>query len=83
MTPLEKTETFFDELVAHYSEGDDREIRAASKLMLVALAKFKEHGGPQWINLADEYLNLAKYDPKKFERILQSNRGQPGDSWLA
>ncbi|MGY6278083.1 hypothetical protein [Methylomonas sp. MgM2] len=83
MTPLEKTEAFFNDLVAHYGEGDDREIRAASKLMLVALAKFKEHGGPNGINLADEYLNLAKNDPEKFERILQSNRGRPGSSWLA
>ncbi len=83
MTPLEKTEAFFDELVAHYGEGDDREIRAAAKLMLVALAKFKAHGGPGGINMADEYVNLAKYDPEKFERILQSNRSQPGSSWLA
>lgn len=75
MTPLEKAEAFFEELVAHYGEGEDREIRAASKLMLVALAKFREHGGVNWMNLADEYINLAKYDPEKFERILQSNRG--------
>ncbi len=83
MTPLEKTEALFDELVAHYADGDDREIRAAAKLMLVALAKFKEHGGPRGIHLADEYMSLLKYDPEKFERILQSNRSQPGSSWLA
>jgi hypothetical protein len=83
MTPLEKTEAFFDELVTHYGEGEDREIRAASKLMLVALAKFKEHGNPRGIELADEYLNLIKYDPEKFERIMQSNRSHPDDNWLA
>ncbi len=85
MTPLEKTEAFFDELVAHYGEGEEREIRAAAKLMLVALAKFKEHGGPTSIDLADEYLNLLKYDPEKFERILQSNRshGESKGDWLA
>ena len=83
MTPLEKTEAFFDKLVAHYGEGEDREIRAAAKLMLVALAKFKEHGSPRGIELADEYLNLIKYDPEKFERIMQSNRSHPDDNWLA
>ena len=85
MTPLEKTEAFFDELVTHYGEGEDREIRAASKLMLVALAKFKEHGSPRGIELADEYLNLIKYDPEKFERIMQSNRSHSDDNgnWLA
>ena len=82
MTPLEKTEAFFDELVAHYGEGEDREIRAAAKLMLVALAKFKEHGSPRGIELADEYVNLIKYDPEKFERILQSNRSHPDDFGL-
>jgi len=83
MTPLRKTEAFFDELVAHYGEGEDREIRAAAKLMLVALAKFKEHGNPSGIELADEYLNLIKYDPEKFERIMQSNRSHSVDNWLA
>ena len=83
MTPLEKTEAFFDELVTHYGEGKDREIRAAAKLMLVALAKFKEHGSPRGIELADEYLNLIKYDPEKFERIMHSNRSHPDDNWLA
>ena len=83
MTPLEKTEAFFDELVTHYGEGKDREIRAAAKLMLVALAKFKEHGSPRGIELADEYLNLIRYEPEKFERIMQSNRSNPDDNWLA
>ena len=89
MTPLEKTEIFFDELVAHYGGGEDREIRAAAKLMLVALAKFKEHCGPRGIDLADEYLNLLKHDPEKFERIMQSNRShgecksENDGNWLA
>ena len=51
--------------------------------MLVALAKFKEHGSPRGIDLANEYLNLIKYDPEKFERIMQSNRSHPDDNWLA
>jgi hypothetical protein len=83
MTPLEKTEAFFDELVAHYGEGEDREIRVAAKLMLVALVKFKEHCGSRRIDLAGEYLNLLKHDPEKFERIMLSNRSHSDDSWLA
>jgi hypothetical protein len=74
MTPLEKTEQFFDELVAHYGEGEDREIRAAAKLMLVALDKFKAYGGLHGVELAAEYLNLLRYDPEKFARIIISNR---------
>ena len=48
-------------------------------------AKFKEHCGPRGIDLADEYLNLLKHDPEKFERIMLSNRshGHGGDNWLA
>ncbi len=80
MTPLEKTEAFFNELVTHYGEGEDREIRAAAKLMLVALAKFKEYGAAHGIDLADEYLNLLKFDPEKFERVMQSNRSHSEDN---
>ena len=47
-------------------------------------AKFKEHCGSRGIDLADEYLNLLKHDPEKFERIMLSNRshGHGGDNWL-
>ncbi|QFY41305.1 hypothetical protein F6R98_00620 [Candidatus Methylospira mobilis] len=83
MTPLEKVETLYDELVRHYGEGEDREIRAAAKLLLVALAKFREHGGSRGMALADEYLNLIKTDPDKFERIIDSNRGRGPDSLTA
>jgi hypothetical protein len=51
--------------------------------MLVSLAKFKEHGYPSGIELADEYLNLIKQDPEKFDRIMQSNRSHSVDNWLA
>jgi len=83
MTPLEKVEACYDELVAHYGEGEDREIRAAAKLLLVALAKFREHGGGRGNALIDEYLYLFKSDPEKFERILASNRGEGEGHWLA
>jgi hypothetical protein len=83
MTPLEKVEALYDELVTHYGEGEDREIRAAAKLLIVALAKFKEHGGTRGIALADEYLDLLKYDPEKLERILHSSRSEGSGPWLA
>jgi hypothetical protein len=83
MTPLEKIEALYEELLAHYGEGENREIRAAAKLLLVALAKFKEHGGPRGVALAEEYLDLLKHDPDKFERIMHSNRSQPSGQWLA
>jgi hypothetical protein len=83
MTPLEKAEALYEELAAHYGEGEDSEIRAAAKLLLVSLAKFKEYGGPRGVALAEEYLDLLKHDPDKFERILHSNRGKPSGQWLA
>ncbi len=83
MTPLEKVEALYEELVAHYGEGEDREIRAAAKLLLVALAKFKEHSGSRGITLAEEYLDLLKHDPDKFDRIMHSNRSEGSGHWLA
>ena len=83
MTPLEKVEALYDELVTHYGEGEDRDIRAAAKLLLVALAKFKEHGGRRGIALVDEYLDLLKHEPEKFERILLSNRREGEGRWMA
>jgi hypothetical protein len=83
MTPLEKAEALYEELLAHYGEGEDREIRAAAKLLLVALAKFKQHGGARGVALAEEYLDLLKHDPDKFGRILHGNRGRPSGQWLA
>jgi hypothetical protein len=75
MTPLERVEALFDELVTHYSGGDDREVRAAAKLLLVAIAKLREHGGPRWVALVTEYLNIAAREPERFELMLRSNRG--------
>jgi len=83
MTPLEKVEACYDELVTHYGDGEDREIRAAAKLLLVALAKFKEHGGARGIALANEYLDLLKREPEKFERIVHSNRSTGEGRWMA
>lgn len=83
MTPLEKVEALFDELVRHYGASDDREIRAAAKILLVGLAKFKEHGGQNWSALLDDYVSILKHDPEKFKRVLQSNRGANSRKFFA
>ena len=60
MTPLERVEALYDSLLAHYGEGEDREIRASVKLLLVALDRLKRHAGPHWRQLVNEYLEIAK-----------------------
>ncbi|NEV64479.1 hypothetical protein [Thiorhodococcus minor] len=75
MTPLEKTEALYRELVAGYGEGEDRELRAAAKLLMVALDRLKAHGGPGWQGMVDEYLIMLRNDPERFDRMLESNRG--------
>jgi hypothetical protein len=82
-TPMERVEVFYAELVAHYGDGDARELRAAAKMLLVALAKFRQHGGPQWQQLLDEYVSAAKFDPERFERMLESNRATSSDELIA
>ena len=76
MTPLEKVEALYDELVDWYGEGTDREIRAASKLLMVALPKLKQHGGPAWQGLVEDYLLMLKNDPERYRRMLEANRGE-------
>lgn len=76
MTPLEKAEALYQELVAWYGEGADRETRAASKLLMVALIRLKEHGGPGWRDLVEDYLTILKNDPERYQRMLESNRGK-------
>ncbi|MBV5274090.1 MAG: hypothetical protein JZU52_10745 [Lamprocystis purpurea] len=76
MTPLEKVETLYDELVAWYGEGQDREIRAASKLLMIALLKLKEYGGFGWQGLLEEYVLILKNDPERYREMLESHRGE-------
>lgn len=78
-SPLDRVEALYRELVEHYGGGEERELRAAAKLLLVALAQFREHGGPGWKRLLDEYVALVKTNPDKFNRMLASNRGEPHD----
>ena len=77
--PLQKVDRFYAELVAHYGDAEDREIRAAAKLLLVALESFRRHGGAGWRRLVDEYLVLLDQDPDKFDRIIKCQRypGRP------
>jgi hypothetical protein len=76
MTPLEKVEALYQELVDWYEEGSDREIRAASKLLMVALLKLKEHGGLGWQGMVEDYILILKNNPQRYERMLDANRGE-------
>lgn len=82
-SPIERVEALYADLVAHYGSGDLKELRAAAKILLVALAKFREHGGPQWAALLDEYVDILKHDPQRFQRMLESNRARSPDELLA
>ncbi len=74
MTPLERVETLYRDLVQHYHEAEDAELRAAAKLLLVAIAGLRRHGGPAWQHLVNEYVQIASQDPERFERILKASR---------
>ena len=74
LTPMERIESLSRELLSHYGDGPERELRVAAKLYLVALDQFRRYGGSNWPDLATEYLTIAKRDPEKFERILRANR---------
>ena len=76
MTPLEKVEKLYQELVDWYGEGEDREIRAASKLLMIALMMLKQHGGFGWQGLVEEHLLMLKNDPERYQRVLDANRGE-------
>jgi hypothetical protein len=82
MTPLEKVEALYRELVDWYGEGSDREIRAASKLLMVALRELKEHGGFGWQGLVEEYVLMLKNDPDRFRRMLDANRGEGKETMM-
>jgi hypothetical protein len=78
MTPLERTEALYRELVLHYHEAEDAEVRAAAKLLMVAIAELRRHGGPGWPDLIEEYLRIARQDPERFDRMLKGNRTNAG-----
>jgi hypothetical protein len=76
LTPLEKVESLYQELIKWYGEADKKELRSAAKLLIVALDKFAMHGGNQWDSLVMEYVDILRNDPEKFQKIMESNRGE-------
>lgn len=82
-TPLEQVEALQQQLVAHYHEAADAELRASAKLLLVALAGFRRHGGPVWRQLVDDYVRLASEEPERFDRILAASRAEDAAAALA
>jgi hypothetical protein len=76
MTPIEKVEALYDDLVAWYGEGQDREARAAAKLLMIALLKLKKHGGFGWQGLVEDYVLMLNNDPERYQRVLDANRGE-------
>jgi hypothetical protein len=75
-TPMEQIESLCEELVTHYGGGEDRELRVAAKLLMVALDRFRRYGGYEWSNTVQEYVSIAVNDSEKFERILRANRNE-------
>ncbi len=76
LTPLEKVESLYSELTEWYGEADKKELRVAAKLLLVALDKFASYGQNDWDQLVMEYVDTLKNNPEKFQRIIESNRGE-------
>lgn len=71
LSPTERVDALFHDLCLHYEGGEDKEVRAAAKLLLVALARLREHGGNHWDQTLDAYVRMAKKDPEKLDRILR------------
>jgi hypothetical protein len=79
---LRKAQALFDELASHCGSGADREIRAPTKLLLLlALEKFRRHGGPGWMSLLEEHIDMIKEDPEKYDRMIKCQRGEGGLSF--
>jgi hypothetical protein len=47
-----------------------------AKLLLVALDKFRRHGGQEWMSLVTEYITMIKENPEKFDLMMKCQRGQ-------
>jgi hypothetical protein len=75
LTPLEKIESLYSELVDWYGEADKKEQRVAAKLLIVALEKIAIFEGNGWDDLVMEYVAILKNDPERFQKIIESNRG--------
>lgn len=79
ITPLAEVEACYETLLQHYGEAEDAGLRAAAKLLLVALVRLHQHD-EDWECLALEYIKILKFEPERYARLLAVNRGQvPGD----
>jgi len=74
MTPLDKVEVLYQHLVQSYDGARDAEVRAASKLLMVALYSLKEHEGKGWRNIVWEYMQILEEDAQRFEQFMNYNR---------
>jgi hypothetical protein len=79
LTPLEKIESLYNELFEWYGQADKKEQRIAAKLLMVSLDKFSTHEGAGWHRLVMEYIDILQHDPERFQRIIESNRGELKD----
>lgn len=75
LSPTERVDALYLDLCKHYEGGEDKEVRAAAKLLLVALARLREHGGSHWDVTLDAYVKIAKSHPDKLAGILQQGNG--------
>jgi hypothetical protein len=76
LTPLEKVESLVKDLTNWYGDAEKKELRVAAKLLMVSLEQFSIHGGDEWHALVMEYVTTLQKDPEKFQKMLESNRGE-------
>lgn len=76
LTPLEKIEALYAELLDWYGDADKKQQRTAAKFLMVALDKLAISEGNNWHHLVSEYIDILKHNPERFQKILQSNRGE-------
>ena len=76
LSPTERVDALYLDLCRHYEGCENKEVRAAAKLLLVALARLREHGGENWDVMLDAYVDIAKRRPDKLARILHGSSGR-------
>jgi hypothetical protein len=74
MTPLDKVEVLYNHLLCSYGGAPDAPIRAATKLLIVALHNLQQNAGADWLGIVQEYTDILRQDPEKFEKFLDVNR---------
>jgi hypothetical protein len=81
MTPLYKVEVLYHHLVQSYEGAKDAEVRAASKLLMVALYNLQANDDG-WYGLVKEYIEIIKEDTARFELFMCHNRSDYKDNVL-